>query len=275
MKRHVSARAASAAGMAEHYDKPCPQAGRAVVVIPTYNERENLAQLVGEILEHQPQLDVLIVDDGSPDGTGELADDLAAADRRVTVLHRERKLGLSSAYVTGFRYAMARPYLFILQMDADFSHRVEDLSALLAACASADVVIGSRSARGGRSVDRSLVRRLVSAAGGLYARALLGIPVRDCTGGFKCFTRRALERVDLDVLRSHGYGFQVEINHLCHRAGLRMVEVPIVFPNRAAGSSKMTWRIFVEAWLLVLRLRLELLAAGLRAARRRVRTIGV
>lgn len=262
--------AVSMARVAEQHGQRYSPAERAVVVIPTYNERENLPRLVDEIFEHQPQLDVLIVDDASPDGTGEMAD----ADARVTVLHRERKRGLASAYVAGFRHVMARPYHFILQMDADFSHRVEDLGPLLAACSSADVAIGSRNVDGGRSVDRSPLRRLVSTAGGLYARLLLGIPVRDCTGGFKCFTRQALERVDLDVVRSRGYAFQVEVNHMCHRAGLRLIEVPIVFPERAAGRSKMTWRIFVEAWLLVLRLRLQTLSAGLRAAARRRRTIG-
>lgn len=233
---------------------------RSVVVIPTYNERQNLARLVSRILVLRSDLDVLVVDDNSPDGTGEIADALAQGEPRVHVIHRQQKDGLATAYLAGFRYALARQYEYIVQMDADFSHRVEDLGSLIAAAEAADVVIGSRSVDGGRAVARSPVRRLVSRFGSLYARVLLGIPVWDCTGGFKCFSRRALLRLDLGAVRSHGYAFQVEVNHLCHRAGLRLVEVPIIFPNRAAGRSKMTWRIFLEGWAMVLRLRLETFA---------------
>jgi dolichol-phosphate mannosyltransferase len=229
---------------------------RGVVVIPTYNERENLSRLVGEILRAQPDLDVLVVDDSSPDGTGEIADALATRESRVSVMHRTRKDGLGSAYLAGFRRALAGSYDYVAQMDADFSHRVEDLSALITAARGADVAIGSRNVAGGGAVARSPLRRLVSAGGSAYARLLLGLPVRDCTGGFKCFRREALMGVDLDAVRSRGYAFQVEMNHLCHRAGLRMVEIPILFPDRAAGRSKMTWRIFAEGWLAVIRLRL-------------------
>jgi dolichol-phosphate mannosyltransferase len=230
---------------------------RGVVVIPTYNERENLKRLVGEILRAQPDLDVLVVDDNSPDGTGEIADALATREPRVSVMHRTRKDGLGSAYLAGFRCALAGAYDYVAQMDADFSHRVEDLSALISAARGADVAIGSRNVAGGGAVARSPLRRLVSAGGSAYARLLLGLPVRDCTGGFKCFRREALMGVDLDAVRSRGYAFQVEMNHLCHRAGMRLVEVPILFPDRAAGRSKMTWRIFVEGWLAVIRLRLD------------------
>jgi dolichol-phosphate mannosyltransferase len=234
-----------------------PAPSRGVVVIPTYNERENLARLVSEILRAQPDIDVLVVDDNSPDGTGEIADAMARRDARVCVLHRTQKDGLGSAYLAGFRQALASPYQYVAQMDADFSHRVEDLTRLIAALEYADVAIGSRSVAGGGAVDRSPLRRLVSAGGSAYARLLLGLPVRDCTGGFKCFRRDALQGIDLDAVRSKGYAFQVEMNHLCHRAGLRFVEVPILFPDRVAGHSKMTWRIFVEGWLAVIRLRLE------------------
>jgi dolichol-phosphate mannosyltransferase len=236
---------------------PTPTPRRGIVVIPTYNERENLAPLVRQILSSRPDLDVLVVDDSSPDGTGQIADALAAGEPRVAVLHRAGKDGLGSAYVAGFRRALASHYDYVAQMDADFSHRVEDLAGLIAAVETADVAIGSRSVAGGHAVDRSPLRRLVSAGGSLYARGLLGLPVRDCTGGFKCFRRQALMRIDLDRVREKGYAFQVEMNHRCHRAGLRLVEVPIVFPDRVAGRSKMTWRIFVEGWLAVLRLRLE------------------
>ncbi len=228
-----------------------------VVVIPTYNERENLPSLVRQLLTTQPNLDVLVVDDNSPDGTGAIADGLAAEEPRVAVLHRPGKEGLGSAYVAGFRQALAGPYDYVAQMDADFSHRVEDLPGLIAAVERADVAIGSRSVAGGHAVDRTPLRRLISSGGSLYARGLLGLPVRDCTGGFKCFRRQALQRIDLGQVRARGYAFQVEMNHRCHQAGLRLVEVPIVFPDRVAGRSKMTWRIFVEGWLAVIRLRLE------------------
>ena len=176
---------------------------RSVVVIPTYNERQNLERLVSRILILRPDLDVLVVDDNSPDGTGEIADALARGEPRVSVIHRERKGGLATAYLAGFRYALAHEYEYIVQMDADFSHRVEDLGSLIAAAEAADVVIGSRNVEGGQAVARSPVRRLVSRLGSLYARALLGIPVWDCTGGFKCFSRRALLRVDLGAVRRH------------------------------------------------------------------------
>ena len=228
-----------------------------VVVIPTYNERENLASLVTQLLRCQPNLDVLVVDDNSPDGTGAIADGIAAEEPRVAVLHRTSKDGLGSAYLAGFRQALTGPYDYVAQMDADFSHRVEDLPNLIAAVERADVAIGSRNVEGGHAVDRTPLRRLISAGGSLYARGLLGLPVRDCTGGFKCFRRQALQRIDLDRVRARGYAFQVEMNHRCHQAGLRLVEVPIVFPDRVAGQSKMTWRIFAEGWMAVIRLRLE------------------
>jgi dolichol-phosphate mannosyltransferase len=249
--------AADASAAAERDGGRAPDPWRGVVVIPTYNERENLDRLVGDILRAQPDLDVLVVDDNSPDGTGDIADALAHREPRVTVMHRTRKDGLGSAYLDGFRRALAGQYEYVAQMDADFSHRVEDLVELIAALERADVAIGSRSVAGGGAVARSPLRRLVSAGGSAYARLLLGLPVRDCTGGFKCFRRDALQGVDLDAVRSKGYAFQVEMNHLCHRAGLRMVEVPILFPDRAAGRSKMTWRIFLEGWLAVIRLRLD------------------
>ena len=249
--------AADASAAVEPAGGRAPDPWRGVVVIPTYNERENLGRLVDEILRARADLDVLIVDDNSPDGTGAIADTLASGEPRVSVLHRTQKDGLGSAYLAGFRRALTGSYDYVAQMDADFSHRVEDLPGLIDAVERADVAIGSRSVPGGGAVDRSPLRRLVSAGGSAYARLVLGLPVRDCTGGFKCFRRDALMGVDLDSVRSKGYAFQVEMNHLCHRAGLRIVEVPILFPDRAAGRSKMTWRIFVEGWLAVIRLRLD------------------
>lgn len=228
---------------------------RSVVIIPTYNERENLPRLVPAVLRKDESLDVLVVDDGSPDGTGEAAESLARKTGRVRVMHRSSKQGLGTAYVAGFRYALDQGYDRVVQMDADFSHRPEDLPRLLEATEFADVVVGSRNVPGGRVEDWSLLRRFVSKGGSLYSRILLGLPVKDCTSGFKCFRRRVLETVDFAGVASNGYGFQVEMNHLCHRAGFAIAEVPIVFPDRTAGESKMSWRIFSEAAGLVWKLR--------------------
>jgi dolichol-phosphate mannosyltransferase len=229
---------------------------RTLVAIPTYNERENLPLLVEAIKNVDREVDVLIIDDNSPDGTGQVADEIASTDPRIRVLHRPEKLGLGTAYVSGFRHALANRYDRVVEMDADFSHRPVDLSRLLEAAATADLVIGSRNVRGGKVVGWSPLRRMISRGGSLYARLVLGIPVRDCTGGFKCLTRRALSHLDLDLLQSNGYAFQVEVNYACYRAGMRIVEVPIVFPDRVRGKSKMSLQIMIEAALLVLRLRL-------------------
>ncbi len=228
---------------------------RSLVIIPTYNERENIDPLVGAIFAAVPDVDILIVDDNSPDGTGLAADALAAGDGRVEVLHRHGKGGLGTAYVAGFRHAIAHGYDRVVEMDADFSHRPEDLPLLLGASEGADVVIGSRAVPGGRVEGWSFLRHIISRGGSLYARTLLGLPVRDCTGGFKCFRREVLATLDLERVKAHGYGFQVEMNYLCHRAGFRIVEVPIVFPDRRVGRSKMSKRIILEAATLVWRLR--------------------
>lgn len=227
----------------------------AIVIIPTYNERENLARLVAAILAKDPGLQVLVVDDNSPDGTGEIADELARANSRVRVLHRAGKQGLGTAYIAGFRYALAHGFDYVVEMDADFSHRPEDLPRLLHAAHSADVVIGSRNVPGGGVVAWSPLRQAISRGGSLYARRLLGLPIRDCTSGFKCFRREVLASLDLDGVRSNGYGFQVEVNYLCHRAGFRLVEVPIIFPDREQGHSKMSSRIVWEAAKRVWQLR--------------------
>lgn len=231
---------------------------RTLVVLPTYNEQENLERLARAILATDARLDILVVDDNSPDGTGATADRLSAATPRLRVLHRQGKQGLGTAYVAGFRYALAHSYDFIVEMDADFSHRPIDLPHLLAAIDTADLVIGSRNIPGGRVVGWSPLRQLISKGGSLYTRLILGVPIRDCTSGFKCFRRAAIEALDLDALRSNGYAFQVEVNYACAQAGLRIAEVPIIFPDRAAGHSKMSGRIVLEAMLVVLRLRLGL-----------------
>ncbi len=234
----------------------------ALVIVPTYNERENLSRLLPAVLGIDPGIDVLIVDDGSPDGTGELADQMALTEPRIQVLHRPGKQGLGRAYVAGFAHALTHGYDLVVEMDADFSHRPEDLPKLLDAAAGADVVVGSRNVRGGGTVGWSRVRKFVSRGGSAYARLVLGIPIKDCTSGFKCFRRSALASLDLDDLLSNGYAFQVEVNHACHKAGLTFAEVPIIFPDRAKGRSKMTPSIAVEAALLVLRLRLGLVRAA-------------
>ena len=240
---------------------------RALVIIPTYNEAENLEPLVRDILAAEASVDVLVVDDESPDGTGDVADALSRESSRVHVLHRAGKQGLGRAYVAGFQFALGQEYERVLEMDADYSHRPEDLPRLLRASNTADVVIGSRSVPGGRAEGWSPLRHLISKGGSLFARLLLGLPVRDCTSGFKCFRRGALEMLDLSALESNGYAFQVEVNYACARAGLVFAEVPIVFPDRTRGASKMSWRIAVEAALLVVRLRLGLSRPPLAAPR--------
>jgi dolichol-phosphate mannosyltransferase len=231
---------------------------QALVIIPTYNEHDNLEPLVRDILAAEGSIDVLIVDDNSPDGTGDVADELCARSDRVHVLHRPGKQGLGRAYVAGFRYALEHHYERIFEMDADYSHRPEDVPRLLRAADSADVVIGSRSVPGGRAEGWSPIRHFISKGGSRFSRLLLGLPIHDCTSGFKCFRRGAIEMLDLAALESNGYAFQVEVNYACAQAGLKFAEVPIVFPDRVRGTSKMSWRIAVEAALLVLRFRLGL-----------------
>jgi len=213
--------------------------------------------LLAAVLCQRSDLDVLVVDDNSPDGTGALAQHIAEAEPRVHVHRRLGKQGLGTAYLDGFRFALAHDYGAICQMDADFSHDPASLPRLLDALDSADVAIGSRWAPGGGTVGWPRSRQLISRGGSLYARLVLGVPVTDMTGGFKAFRREALEHLDLAALRATGFGFQVEMNVACARAGLRIIEVPIIFSDRVRGQSKMSSRIFVEALLLVPRLRLR------------------
>ena len=224
---------------------------RACVVLPTYNEHDNLPQIVPGILAAARELDVLVVDDNSPDGTGLLADQLAVREPRVRVLHRERKEGLGRAYLAGFQRALAGGYGRILEMDADFSHDPARLPALLAASREADLVLGSRYVPGGGTVNWGIGRRALSRGGSFYARTILGLGVRDLTGGFKCFRREVLEAIRFEDVRSRGYAFQVELTYRAVQAGFRVVEVPIVFRDREHGTSKMSWRIAAEAMWLV------------------------
>ena len=228
-----------------------------VVIIPTYNERTALAPIVARVRRAVPAADVLIVDDASPDGTGALADELAAADASVHVLHRAAKQGLGAAYKHAYSWALERGYFQLVQLDADGSHQPEQLPALLAAASpargveAADVVVGSRWVEGGAVVNWPKRRQLLSLWGSLYSRWMLALPFRDITAGYRVFSADALRALDLDAVHSHGYGFQVDMLWHAHQAGLRIVEVPITFVERSEGQSKMTGSIVVEAMLRV------------------------
>jgi dolichol-phosphate mannosyltransferase len=227
------------------------------VCLPTYNERENLEAMVdrlGEILGDEGV--VLVIDDTSPDGTGEIADRLAAEREWVHVLHRPKKEGLGPAYLDGFRRALELGAELIFEMDCDFSHDPADVPRLIAAAEDADVVLGSRYVPGGGTQNWGLVRRLISRGGSLYAQLLLGVPVRDLTGGFKCYRRAVLEAIDLDAIHSKGYAFQIETTYRALRAGFRVLELPIVFTDREVGGSKMSKAIVLEAVWKVPALRL-------------------
>jgi dolichol-phosphate mannosyltransferase len=235
--------------------------GEPWLILPTYNEAENVEPIVAaaaEVLARAaPEgFRVLIVDDGSPDGTGHTADRLATQHDWLEVLHRAHKNGIGPAYLAGFRHALDRDAGFVMEMDSDFSHDPADLARLLAAVrAGADLALGSRYVPGGGVSEWGLIRRLVSRGGSTYARWVLGLRVRDLTGGFKCFRREVLEAIHFDGVRSRGYAFQVELTYRAVRAGFRVVEVPILFRDRRRGQSKMSWRIAAEAMVLVPRLR--------------------
>jgi dolichol-phosphate mannosyltransferase len=239
---------------------------RAVVCLPTYNERENVEPMVhalGEVLDPARDL-VLVIDDNSPDGTGELADGLAAALPWVEVLHRERKEGLGPAYLAGFAYALELDAALVLEVDCDFSHDPTDVTRLIAACEEgADLALGSRYAPGGSTANWGLMRRLVSRGGSLYARGILGVGVRDLTGGFKCFRRGVLEDLDLDAVTARGYAFQIELTYRALRRGFTVVELPIRFVDRVVGGSKMSRAIVAEAIWRVPALRLRALRGRL------------
>jgi len=229
---------------------------RALVIVPTYNERFNIGRIVPAILSQDSSLEVLVVDDGSPDGTGAIADSLAATNQRVHVIHREGKLGLGTAYIDGFRWALERKYDLVFEMDADFSHNPERLPEFLEAIKDTDVVLGSRYQNGHVNVVNWPMSRLfLSYAANLYARAITGLPIFDTTGGFKCFRRNVLEAIDLNSVKSNGYAFQIEMSYRAWKKGFRLVEIPIIFVDRTEGESKMSKRIVREAVWMVWRLR--------------------
>ena len=232
--------------------------GPITVLIPTFNERENLRSLVPRLLALGAAFRVIVIDDNSPDGTGQVADTLAAEyPGRVQVLHRPTKEGIGPAYIAGFRAALASDAALIAEMDADHSHDPADLPRLIAATATHDLVLGSRYVPGGRTIGWPLHRRLISRLGGRYARLVLGVPIQDLTGGFKVFRRETLAGLDLDRVRSDGYGFQIETTYRVLQAGGRVAEIPIVFTDRVAGASKLSRRIVLEAVVMVWRLRFE------------------
>ena len=229
---------------------------RAVVIVPTYNERENILKLIDAVLAQSPILEILVVDDGSPDGTGALVDERAAVDSRVHIIHREKKLGLGTAYLAGFQWALARPYEFIFEMDADFSHDPQHLPQFLSSIENADLVIGSRYRdRRVTVVNWPIERLLLSYFANVYARFVTRLPIFDTTAGYKCFRRKVLESVDLSDVRSNGYAFQIEMHFRVWRQNFRIVEIPIVFVDRTEGTSKMSKKIVREAVWMVWRLR--------------------
>jgi dolichol-phosphate mannosyltransferase len=228
-----------------------------LIVVPTYNERENLPQLAQHLLSLPVPVDLLVADGNSPDGTGKIADELAAKHPQIHVLHEKEKKGLGRAYIASFKWALEHGYEFIFEMDSDFSHDPNDIPKLLEAAKDADLVLGSRYINGIRIINWPLKRLILSKSAANYVRIILGMPFTDPTGGYKCFRRRALEAIDLDAVRSNGYSFQIEMTHKIWRKGLRIVEVPIIFTERLQGRSKMTGHIIREALIMVWRLLLQ------------------
>ncbi len=225
-----------------------------LIVMPTYNERENLPRMAQQLLQLPVKVELLIVDDNSPDGTGQLADDLAAKHPEIHVLHRAEKNGLGRAYLAGFKWALDRNYEFVFEMDGDFSHNPNDIPVLLAAAQDADLVLGSRYINGIRIINWPLSRLMLSKGAAAYVKIITGLPMTDPTGGYKCFRRRALAALNLGAVQSNGYSFQIELTHQLWRQGYRIAEVPIIFTERVQGHSKMSGHIVREALWMVWRL---------------------
>ena len=230
---------------------------RALIIFPTYNERDNIEKIVHAVLPLDPRIHVLIVDDNSPDGTGEIADRLASEEEKVNVLHRQAKKGLGKAYIAGFKWAIERKYDFIFEMDADFSHGPEYIRDFLKEIQEHDLVVGSRYISGVNVINWPMTRLLLSYYANVYTRIVTGLPLRDATGGYKCFRREVLEGIDLDGINASGYSFQIEVSMRAWKKGFKIKEIPIVFVDRVAGSSKMSKKIMREAIWMVWWLRLK------------------
>ncbi len=228
---------------------------KTLIIIPTYNEAENISRLLDAVHSHLPDAEILVVDDNSPDGTAGVVEGRMKEDPRLSIMKRAGKLGLGSAYIAGFRHALERGYDIVFEMDADFSHNPAYLPKFMEAIKEADLVLGSRYVEGGGVENWPLLRRLVSVGGSLYSRFILGVPYYDLTGGFKCFRRTTLEAIDLDGVHSEGYSFQIELTYRVHKKGLRIKEIPILFADRLGGKSKMSWKIFLEAIFRVWQMR--------------------
>jgi dolichol-phosphate mannosyltransferase len=229
---------------------------RVLIIVPTYNERTNICRLIDAVLAKDPRIEVLVVDDGSPDGTGAIVEERAVRDQRVHVIHRPKKMGLGTAYLAGFKWALERDYELIFEMDADFSHDPEHLPDFLKSAEHADLVLGSRYREGKVTiVNWPIARLMLSYGANIYTRAITGLPIFDATGGFKCFRRKVLEAIDLSAVRSNGYAFQIEMSFRAWKKGFQIVEIPIVFVDRTEGQSKMSKKIVREAVWMVWRLR--------------------
>lgn len=237
---------------------------KACVIIPTYNEKENIERITATVLDQDERLSVLVVDDNSPDGTGQIADRMAEENARVMVLHREAKSGLGQAYIAGFKSTLEKGFDYIFEMDADFSHDPKYLPDFLKTIENYDLVLGSRYIPGGGVVNWPADRIMISKIGNIYARIITGMPVADATGGFKCFRREVLEAIDFDEVRSNGYSFQIEMSFRAYKKGFRIKEIPITFKDREDGTSKMSKKIVREAIVMVPRLKLWSLTGKLK-----------
>ncbi len=230
---------------------------KSLVIIPTYNEMDNLPILIPDVLSKDDSIDILIVDDNSPDGTAKFVEDLASRNNRIHILKREKKMGLGTAYIAGFKYALINNYDYIFEMDADFSHNPSEIENFLAAIKDNDLVLGSRYIHGVRVLNWPMRRLLLSFFASVYTRIITGMPVRDATGGFKCFRKQVLEAIDLDKVKSNGYSFQIEMTFKAYAKGFKIKEIPIVFVDRVKGKSKMSKKIVREAVLMVWKLRIQ------------------
>ncbi len=230
---------------------------KSLVIIPTYNEMDNLPKLIPDVLSTDDSIDILIVDDNSPDGTAKFVEDLASQNNRIHILKREKKMGLGTAYIAGFKYALQNNYDYIFEMDADFSHDPNEIKNFLIAIKENDLVLGSRYIHGVRVLNWPMRRLLLSFFASVYTRIITGMPVRDATGGFKCFRKQVLEAIDLNKVRSNGYSFQIEMTFKAYAKGFKIKEIPIVFVDRVKGKSKMSKKIVREAVLMVWKLRIQ------------------